>query len=55
MGIIFFAICILKIFFYDLSFLPTLERMFSFIVLGVLLLMVSYLYQKYKKYIFPDS
>ncbi|MBK7142686.1 MAG: DUF2339 domain-containing protein [bacterium] len=43
-----FGITILKIFIYDLSFLETLYRIFSFIGLGVILLAVSYLYQRYK-------
>lgn len=43
-----FGISILKIFIYDLSFLQTLYRIFSFMGLGVILLGVSYLYQKYK-------
>jgi hypothetical protein len=43
-----FGLTILKIFIYDLSFLETLYRIFSFIGLGVVLLAVSYLYQHYK-------
>lgn len=50
-AIIIFGIAILKIFLYDLSFLETLYRIFSFIGLGVILLIASYLYQKYKKII----
>ena len=46
-----FGIAILKIFLYDLSFLETLYRIFSFIGLGIILLISSYLYQKYKKLI----
>ena len=47
-----FGITILKIFIYDLSFLERLYRIFSFIGLGVILLLVSYLYQRYKAVIF---
>lgn len=47
-----FGITILKIFIYDLSFLERLYRIFSFIGLGVILLLVSYLYQRYKSVIF---
>jgi len=47
-SIILFGFTILKVFIYDLSFLETLYRIFSFIGLGVILLAVSYLYQKYK-------
>ena len=47
-----FGFTILKIFIYDLSFLDTLYRIFSFIGLGVILLAVSYVYQRYKDVIF---
>jgi uncharacterized membrane protein len=46
------GITILKIFVYDLAFLETLYRIFSFIGLGVILLAVSFLYQRYKAIIF---
>ncbi len=49
-----FGITILKIFLYDLSFLSTLYRIFAFIGLGLILLLVSYLYQKYKTIIFDS-
>ncbi len=42
------GIAILKIFLYDLSFLTTPYRIGSFIGLGVVLLLVSYLYQRFK-------
>ena len=47
-SIVLFGFTILKIFIYDLSFLDTLYRIFSFIGLGLILLSVSYLYQRYK-------
>ncbi len=47
-AIVLFGITILKIFIFDLSFLETLYRIISFMGLGVILLGVSYLYQKYK-------
>jgi uncharacterized membrane protein len=47
-----FGITILKIFIYDLSSLDTLYRIFSFIGLGLILLAVSYAYQRYKDIIF---
>ncbi len=50
-----FGLAILKIFIYDLSFLATLYRIFSFIGLGVLLLLVSFLYQRFKHLILPDK
>jgi uncharacterized membrane protein len=48
LAIALFGVAILKIFIYDLSFLETLYRIFSFIGLGLILLVVSYLYQRYK-------
>ena len=47
-----FGFTILKIFIYDLSSLETLYRIFSFIGLGLILLAVSYAYQRYKDIIF---
>ncbi len=55
MAIVLFGITILKIFIYDLSFLETLYRIFSFVGLGVILLGVSYLYQRYKAIIFESG
>jgi len=54
MAIALFGLAILKIFIYDLSFLERLYRIFSFIGLGVILLLVSYLYQRYKAVIFDS-
>ncbi len=51
-SIVIFGFTILKIFSYDLSFLETLYRIFSFVGLGLILLAVSYLYQRYKDLIF---
>lgn len=50
-----FGFAILKIFIYDLSFLETLYRIFSFVGLGVILLLVSYLYQRYKNIILEPT
>ena len=49
------GVSILKIFIYDLSFLETLYRIFSFIGLGLILLIASYLYQRYKAVIFGET
>ncbi|MBD1372567.1 DUF2339 domain-containing protein [Hazenella sp. IB182357] len=46
-----FGISILKIFIIDLSFLETLYRIVSFIGLGVVLLGVSFAYQKFKDHL----
>jgi len=50
-----FGFTILKIFIYDLSFLDTLYRIFSFLALGLILLTVSYLYQRYRAIILGPS
>jgi uncharacterized membrane protein len=50
-----FGLTILKIFIYDLSFLETLYRIFSFIGLGLILLAVSYAYQRYKALLFGEQ
>lgn len=42
------GVAILKIFLYDLSYLTTPYRIGSFIGLGVVLMLVSYLYQRFK-------
>ncbi len=47
-GILLFALTILKVFAYDTSELDTLYRTISFMVLGVILLLVSFGYNKYK-------
>ncbi|MGB6121318.1 MAG: DUF2339 domain-containing protein [Bacteroidota bacterium] len=54
-SILLFGVSILKIFIYDLSYLETLYRIFSFLGLGLVLLAVSYLYQKYKDVILEQS
>jgi uncharacterized membrane protein len=54
-SIVLFGVTILKIFIYDLSFLDTLYRIFSFVGLGVILLAVSYVYQRYKGVIFASE
>jgi uncharacterized membrane protein len=43
-----FGIVIVKVFFFDLSFLDTLYRTFSFFGLAVILFAVSYLFQRFK-------
>lgn len=54
-AIVLFGVAILKIFIYDLSFLDTVYRIVSFIGLGVILLSVSYLYQRYRGLIFDAT
>jgi len=48
-GIALFLFSILKVFIYDLSELDTLPRIFSFIVLGLLLIGASWAYTKYRQ------
>lgn len=48
-GLALFAFSVLKVFFYDLSELDTLPRIFSFIVLGALLLGASWGYTRYRR------
>jgi uncharacterized membrane protein len=55
LAILLSAVSILKIFLYDLSYLDTLYRIFSFVALGFILLIVSYLYQRFKDIIFADE
>ncbi|MDQ0417752.1 putative membrane protein [Croceifilum oryzae] len=49
------ALAILKIFLFDLSFLNSLYRTLSLIVLGIILLSVSYLYQKKKHWFISNE
>ena len=48
LGLSLFLICILKLFFYDLRQLETLYRILSFIVLGVILVGVSWIYTRFR-------
>jgi uncharacterized membrane protein len=54
-AIVLFVITILKLFLYDLAESGTLTKTISFITLGVILLMVSYLYNRYKEVLFGSS
>jgi uncharacterized membrane protein len=55
MGILLLGITILKVFLMDLSALETFYRIISFIILGLLLLAVSYGYNRFKDLIFGDD
>jgi len=48
-GMIIFSITILKVFLYDTRNLETIHRTVSYIALGVILLLVSFIYTKYKE------
>jgi len=49
LGLGFLSFCVLKVFFYDLSGLEGVPRIISFIVLGLILLLVSYLYTRFSQ------
>jgi uncharacterized membrane protein len=46
-----FAITLLKLFFYDMSRLGTIRKTIVFLSLGVLLLVISFLYNKFRNII----
>lgn len=48
-GLAVFALCVLRLFFYDFSSLDTVSRILSFVVLGLLLLGGSWLYTRYRE------
>ncbi len=54
-AIVLFGLTLLKLFFYDLSSLNTISKTIVFVVLGILLLIISFLYTKYRKVIFEDK
>jgi len=47
-GLAILLFCILKLFVYDLSYLDTLPRIFSFLVLGLILVAVSWVYTRFR-------
>jgi hypothetical protein len=47
-AIVLFGVTLLKLFFYDISHLNTIAKTVVFISLGILLLIISFLYNKYK-------
>ena len=49
MGLLLLCLTIFKVFLFDLSSLERLYRIISFIVLGLILLAVSFLYQRYRQ------
>ncbi|WP_179020071.1 DUF2339 domain-containing protein [Winogradskyella forsetii] len=54
-GMIFFGITLIKLFFYDIVHLNTISKTIVFVSLGVLLLIISFLYNKYKNQITDDA
>ncbi|MEM7185932.1 MAG: DUF2339 domain-containing protein [Bacteroidota bacterium] len=53
-AIVLFGITLLKLFFYDIAHLNTLSKTIVFVSLGVLLLLISFLYNKYKNKMLND-
>lgn len=51
-AIVLFAVTLLKLFFYDISHLDTIAKTIVFVSLGILLLIISFLYNKYRHLIF---
>jgi hypothetical protein len=50
-GLVLFLVCILKLFLYDLRHLDTISRIFSFIVLGAVMVGVSWVYTRFRNQI----
>jgi hypothetical protein len=50
-----FAVTLVKLFLYDISYLDTIAKTIVFVALGVLLLIISFLYHKYKFLISGDE
>ncbi|MGO4919763.1 DUF2339 domain-containing protein [Maribacter spongiicola] len=54
-AIVLFSITLIKLFFYDISSLNTISKTIVFVSLGVLLLIISFLYNKYKHIITDET
>ena len=54
-AIILFGVTLLKVFFYDVAHLGTIAKTVLFLALGILLLIISFLYNKYKHIIFDEN
>jgi uncharacterized membrane protein len=54
-AIVLFSGTLIKLFFYDLTNLETIPKTIVFLFIGILLLIVSFLYNKYTKMIFEES
>ena len=49
------GVTVIKLFFYDLTNLKTIPKTIVFISIGILFLIISFLYNKYKNSIFPEN
>jgi uncharacterized membrane protein len=54
-AIVLFAITLIKLFAYDISSLDTISKTIVFVSLGALLLIISFLYNKYKHLVAPED
>jgi hypothetical protein len=54
-AIVLFAVTLIKLFFYDISHLETIAKTIIFVLLGVFLLIISFLYNKYKHIISGEN
>lgn len=54
-AMVLFGITLVKLFFYDIYSLSTISKTIVFVSLGVLLLIISFLYNKYKHLIIDDT
>jgi len=54
-AIVLFAVTLIKLFFYDIADLDTIAKTIVFVSLGVLLLIISFLYNKYKHLIAAEN
>lgn len=54
-GMVLFGITLLKLFFYDIEHLATIPKTIIFVALGILLLLVSFLYNRYKDWLNPSE
>jgi uncharacterized membrane protein len=54
-AIVLFAVTLIKLFFYDISDLDTIAKTIVFVSLGILLLIISFLYNKYKHLIAAEN
>ena len=54
-AIVLFGATLVKLFIYDLTDLNTISKTIVFVSLGILLLVISFLYNKYKKLIFDHD
>jgi uncharacterized membrane protein len=54
-AIVLFAVTLVKLFFYDIAELDTISKTVVFVSLGILLLIISFLYTKYRHLIFEPE